>query len=486
MFIFFALLFIAEWFAVIVLVVVFGALGFAEMARADSSPKNAGSPIADQSSARMMRWHVVAAILVIGNGLVISYTLACTIADSNACWDVGGRTASSLQYAFSEVVLLLLTIPALFGPMYAVRLHRHGIRAAELIGLGLVLLPFNLYAVPSLFDTGTAPDSLLVVAIAGLVLFALGAALPRHWVKTLVLSTSCVAMLIALSDAVGPANPVWLLAAIAMGYTIFRAEWKHLESAPSATVRVFAPPESQNTVANEARTAWSDTTKRIVMWIAINVACLVGLWLAWRIGFGSAGSAPATVYALVALAIAAIGAVATVLLPMLFGRARLDIDHGTATFVFVLVAAVVMHLIAVPPVEKDSYIASSGAVQLWKPVLGVFACVGAFGITVTTLTGRERQIRPFMMGIILPAAILLPSDSLFVSLREDSFIVWTQRLLETGLTATILAIMWYVFGPGRRTVSNPMGAVPQFEHEPSASTDSIRFESTGNAVTDAR
>ena len=353
MFIFFALLFIAEWFAVIVLVVVFGALGFAEMARADSSPKNAGSPIADQSSARMMRWHVVAAILVIGNALVTSYWLACTVADSNMCWGIGGRTASSLQYAFSEVVLLLITVPALFGPMYAVRLHRLGIRAADLIGLGLVLLPFNLNAIPSLFDMGTAPDSLLVFAIAGVVLFASGIGLPRHWAKTLVLSTSCVAMLIALSDAVGPANPVWLLAAIAMGYTIFRAEWKHLASAPSATVRVFAPPpESQYTVPNESRSAWSDTTKRTVMWIAINVACLVGLWLAWRIGFGSAGSTPATVYALVALAIAAIGAVATVLLPMLFGRARLDIDHGTATFVVVLVAAVVMHLIAVPPVEK--------------------------------------------------------------------------------------------------------------------------------------
>ena len=451
MFFVLAFLFIAEWFGIIVLVVLFGALGFAEMARADSSPKNAGLPTAVQSSARMMRWHVVAAILVIGNGLVISYGLACTIADSNTCWDVGGRTASSLQYAYSEAVLLLIVVPALFGPMYAVRLHRHGVRAAELIGLGLSLLPFNLYAIPSLLDSGTAPDSLLAVAIAGVVLFALGIALPRHWAKTLVLSTSCVAMLVALSDAVGPTNPVWLLAAIAMGYTIFRAEWKHLESLPSATVQVFAPPpESQNTVANEARTAWSDTTKRIVMWIAINVACLVGLWLVWRIGFGSAGSAPATVYALVALAIAAIGAWATVLLPMLFGRARLDIDHGTASFVVVLVAAVVMHLIAVPPVEKDSYIASSGAVQLWKPVLGVFACLGAVGITATTLTGRERQIRPFMMGIILPAAFLLPSDSLFVALRDDSLTAWTQRLIETGIIVIILAIMWYVFGPGRR------------------------------------
>ena len=315
------------------------------------------------------------------------------------------------------------------------------------------MLPFNLYAIPSLFDTETAPDSLLVFGIAGLVLFALGLALPRHLARTLVLSTSCVAMLIALSDSVGPANPVWLLAAIAMGYTIFRAEWKHLASAPSATVRVVAPPPAlQNAIANESRTAWSDTAKRTVRWIAINVACIVGLWLVWRVGFGAAGSAPATVYALVGLTVAAIGALSTALLPMVFGRARLGIDHGTATFVVVLVAAVVMHLIALPPVEKDSYIASSGAVQLWKPVLGVFACIGAFGIAVTTLTGRERQIRPFMMGIILPAAILLPSDSLFVVLREDSLITWTQRLIETGIVVGILAIMWYVFGPGRRRV----------------------------------
>ena len=448
-----AFLFIAEWFAVIVLVVLFGVLGFAEMARADSSPKHAGLPAAVQSSARMMRWHVVAAILVIGNVLVISYGLACNVADSNVCRDIGAIAPSSLPYALSEVVLLLLTVPALFGPMYAVRLHRQGIRAAELIGLGFVVLPFNLYAIPPLFDTETAPDSLLVFGIAGLVLFALGLALPRHLARTLVLSTSCVAMLLALSDSVGPANPVWLLAAIAMGYTIFRAEWKHLASAPSATVRVVAPPPAlQNAIANESRTAWSDTAKRTVRWIAINGACIVGLWLVWRVGFGSTGSAPATVYALVGLTVAAIGALATALLPMVFGRARLDFDHGTATFVVVLVAAVVMHLIALPPVEKDSYIASSGSVQLWKPVLGVFACIGAFGIAVTTLTGRERQIRPFMVGIILPAAILLPSDSLFVVLREDSLIAWTQRLIETGIVVAILAIMWYIFGPGRRRV----------------------------------
>ena len=118
--------------------------------------------------------------------------------------------------------------------------------------------------------------------------------------------------------------------------------------------------------------------------------------------------------------------------------------------------------------------------------MGAFACIGALTIALTTLTGRERQIRPLMIATVLPAALLLPSDSFFTFIREDTLIVWAQRLLETGITVTILAIMWYVFGPGRRTVSGSADAVPQVERESSALTDPSRYESTGNAVMDER
>lgn len=469
MFFVIAFLFIAEWFGIIVLVVLFGALGFIEMARTDRRPRKRALPSPDAprpdearwypaiekrrppspdlSSPRMTRWHIIAAALMIGSVLMPSFQLACRLTTSDTCLTELGGPFELLGFAFTEVFLWSITLPALYGPMYAVRLHRNRFRAPELIGLGLCLLPVTLLVITS-FVLGIDPESTLAVGIAGVILFPLGLALPGRMAKALVLTTASIAMLVALSDFVGPANPVWLLAAIAMGYTVFRAEWKHLVEASRASDQLLSPVVTAPDAGEESKRPELSHAARTVTFVVVNIACIVALWQVLRIGFGADESAPAAVFALAGLAIAACGALLTTLVPTAFGRARLDVDHAAATFVVVLVAAVVMHLIATPPVMIDSYLGMSTG---WKPVLGTFACIGALTIALTTLTGRERQIRPFMMGIILPAAFLLPSDSFFTFLlREDTLLVWSQRLLEAAITATILAIMWYVFGPGRR------------------------------------
>ena len=479
MFFVLAFLFIAEWFGIIVLVVLFGALGFIEMARTDRHPRKRGlpspdapspdearwypaiekraPPSADMRSPRMTRWHIIAAILVIGSALMSSYWLACNLATSDRCSEVHGGPLQVLGIVFFELSLWLLTVPALYGPMYAVRLYQDRVRAPELIGLGLCLVPVTLVTI-TLFQPGLLdPESTLAVGVVGVVLFPLGLALPRRRTKVLVLSTSCIAMLIALSDVVGPVNAAWLLAAIAMGYTVFRAEWKHSVKVSRASDQLPAPIATTQNAGEESKRPELSHAARTVTFIVVNIACIVALWQVLRIGFGAHESAPAAVFALAGLAIAACGTLLTTLVPTAFGRARLDVDHAAATFVVVLVAATVMHLIASPPVMIDSYLGMSTG---WKPVLGTFACIGALSIALTTLTGRERQIRPFMMGIILPAAFLLPSDSFFTFfLREDTLLVWSQRLLEAVITATILAIMWYVFGPGRRR-EQEMSGVP--------------------------
>ena len=456
MIIVFAILFIAEWFAVIALVVLFGALAFAEMARADPSPWKRGHPSPDMPSPRMTRWHIVAAVLLIGSVLMFSFELACNVATSASCGAMLGGPLQGFGIVFTEVELWFIALAALYGPMYAVRLHRHRVWAAEFIGLGVCVLPAALLNITSI-DLATDPSYVLAFGIAGVVLFPFGLALPVRRAKVLVLLTSCVALLIALSEAVGPANPVWLLTAIAMGYTVFRAEWQHLAEASPASDRLPAPDVPTPNAGNVSKRAELSTAMRTVTFIAVNLACVVALWFVWRIGFGAEGTAPAAIFALAGLSIAAIGAALTTLVPAAFGHARLDIDHAIATFVMVLVAAVVIHLIGTPPVMIDSYFGMSTG---WKPVLGTFACIGALAIALTTLTGREHQIRPFMMGIILPAAFLLPSDQLFTFIQEDTMLVWTQRLVETGITAIILAIMWYVFGPGRRRESEQIGTIP--------------------------
>ena len=459
----------------IVLFAPFGVLALAEMVRAAQSPGREGLPRLDPPSPNMTRWHIVATILAIGSVLIPLIELTLNVGAT--------RSSPGLAFGLAEASLWFATLTALFGPMYAVRLHRQRMQAAGLIGFGLSMLSVTMLIVTT-FDRGADSEFLVALAIAGAILFPLGIAVPRSIAKTPILASSCVVMLIAISDVVSPGNFSWLLAMLAMGYIVFRAEWKRMLAAratgPSAAGIGVNTDPSQGPLGR-----WGALTLRAVTFIVVNVACVVAILVVWRIGFGGDDSAPAVIFALVGLAIAAIGAVLTTLAPILLGQRRSGIDHAAATFVVLLAIATVMYLIAAPQV--DGYASGTSAyAQLWKPVLGTFACFGALVIVLTTLTGRLQQIRPFMIAIVLPAAFLLPSDSFFTFLRDDTLIVWAQRLIEAGITATMLGLMWYVFGPGRRTTSGPTGAIPQVEREPSASTDSTGFESTGNAVTDER
>ena len=95
------------------------------------------------------------------------------------------------------------------------------------------------------------------------------------------------------------------------------------------------------------------------------------------------------------------------------------------------------------------FCASAGA-QLWNPVPRFFACLGAFATAFTTLSGKARQVRPFMVATVIPAAFLLPSAAFFTFVPDDQTAAWLERAIEAGITMVMLSLMWYVFGPGRR------------------------------------
>lgn len=451
----YTLLIVADSMAFLVLFVPFGVLALAETVCKEPWHAWELSTRAEQTVARMTRWHIVAAILTIASALIIPLRLALDIVVGDT--DSATETRSSPDYAIPliEATLWLVSLSAVFGPMYAVRLHIQRVHGAELIGLGMCLFPATLLAI-TFFELGSVPTFLLVFGIVGIVLFPLGTVIPGRWVKTVVLTSACAAMLVALADFSIAANPVWLFAAIAMGYTVFRAETKQLFMVRLANFQADATA----TLAIPTRVTWSTSKFRAVAFLAVNIVCVLALLLTWRIGLGTDASLQAVVFALVAMLIAAMGALTTALVPMAFGHSRLEIDYAASTFVLAVTTASVLHLIATP--EVGSGARGPEAAQIWKPVLGTFACAGALTIALTTLTGRVRQIRPLMIVIVLPAVLLLPSDSFFTFIREDTLIVWAQRLLETGITAIILGLMWYVFGPGRRRSIPP---VPRAQRE---------------------
>ena len=472
------LLLLAESALFIILFLPFGVLAYAEIARREPWQADRVLPGSDQPGARMTRWHIVAAIFVILSAIIIPIRHIVGLASSGSL--AVTELPPVLDLSLIEVSLWLVTLSALYGPMYAVRLHSQGVHGAVLIGLGLCLFPATLLAVTSL-ELVPGPVSALAFGVVGTILFPLGTVMPGRRVRTVALTFACVMMLIALSDFASPANPVWLLAAIAMGYTVFRAESKHLFMAHLA--KMHAAGRSVLTLPKRA--PWKNSKFRTVLFLVVNLACVLALFLTWLIVFGPEESLPAAVFAVAAMSIAAAGALLTALAPTAFGHSRSEIDQAATTFVVVLAAASVVHLSAAPRVEGWVF-GDSQLAQLWKPVLAVCAVGGALAIAYATLSGWLVQTRPLMIAIVLPAASLLPSDSFFTFLPEDPLKLWDLRLIETGITVIILAIMWYVFGPGRRTVSKPMGAAHQVESESSASTDLTRIESTANSVTDAR
>ena len=95
---------------------------------------------------------------------------------------------------------------------------------------------------------------------------------------------------------------------------------------------------------------------------------------------------------------------------------------------------------------------TSASAQFWKPALGSFAGLGASVVAYTTLTGKARQVRPFMVATVIPAAFVLPSAGFFAFVPDDPATAWLERAIEAGITMAMLSLMWYVFGPGRRRV----------------------------------
>ena len=446
-FVYFGLLFV-EWLALVALFVPFGALVLAESAGAGRIWRRKGVTGKVPPDKRMTWWHVAAAILLLGSTLTVLTSLACegvrVFSCSNGKWVL----------PLAETSLWIWTLSALYGPMYAVRLSQQNVRAAVFIGLGVCLLPSTFWWTPAI-GIDFEPAISTAFAVAGAVLFLLGLTVKITRVKTAILALACVIMLLALAEVSGPWNPLWVLAAFAMGYAVFRAESRHESTMSFPTVEVPAQVASEPSSPMTSGRVLRFDSNRTFAFIVVNAACILALWLIWRTWFG-ADESIAAVFALVGLATATAGALLTTLVPMVFGQTRLDVDYAIAAFFAVFVAAVAMHLIGAPLVAVEGDL---GVEAGWKPALIAFASLGAFGIAVTTFTGKVRQIRPFMVAMVLPAAFMLPSDALFDFQREYATIVWVQRLSETAITVTLLAIMWYVFGPGRRRKSEQTEAV---------------------------
>ena len=448
--------------AFVVLWLPFGFVTVAQLVSAASSPGKEGLPNSDYSVGRSKRWHIAAVCLVACTALVSGVRYAITSDTAVSSLASAVDAGLPIDFVLTEALLWLVVGSAVYSFFYLGRLHQNGVRHAEFLWFGVCVIPATIFALFTftpgefLFDsTSTAGgfDGIPVVGATGIVLCLVAVLIPRGVLKVCIWTLSCVAILVALSYLVGPSNPVWLFAMIAAGYAAYRIEWKAaLRARPtSAHTKSHVDFGTEPQHATEASSESPTTVRRTVVFLAVLTVAVSALVLVAGNGPILNGTLPAVFVALLSLTIAAVGAAAAAIASTALGVRGSRIDDAAATFVVLVAAASIIHLIGAPEVEGVMF-GTSASAQFWKPVLGSFAGLGASVVAYTTLTGKARQVRPFMVATAIPAAFVLPSAGFFAFVPDDTATAWLERAIEAGITMAMLSLMWYVFGPGRRRV----------------------------------
>ena len=448
--------------AFVVLWLPFCILTVAQLVRAASSPGKEGLPNWEYSVGNLKRWHIAAVCLVASTALVSGVRYAVTSDPAASSFVSAVDSGGNIEFAFLEVLIWLVVGSCVYSFFYLGRLHQNGVRYAEFLWFGVCVIPATIFALSSftpgefLFDpTSDAGgfDGIPVVGVAGAALYLVALLIPRGVLKVCIWTLSCGAILVALSFLVGPWNPVWLFVMIAAGYAAYRIEWKAALRAGKASghERSHGDFGTDPQQATKASSGSATPVRRKVVFLTVLTVSTIGLVLVSGSGPILNGTVPAVFVALLSLTIAAMGAAATVITSAAISARCSRIDVAAATFVVLSAVASIIHLIGAPEVEGVMF-GTAASNQFWKPVLGFFASLGAGVIAFTTLTGKARQVRPFMVATVIPAVFLLPSAGFFAFVPDDPATAWLERAIEAGITMVMLSLMWYVFGPGRRRV----------------------------------
>lgn len=434
----------------IVLSLPFGILTVAQLVRAASAPGKEGLPKDGGQVGDMRRWHLVAVCLVTLATAISVTRFAIDSQTTVGSFDLTVDMFNGIQLALAEISLWLVVGSYVFSFFYLNRLRRNGKAYAEFLWFGACVIPAAGFAL-SILATGDDFGNVVLVGVAGVVAFCAALLMPGGVPKVVVWTASCAALLIAMSDIVGPWNSAWLFVVIAAGYATYRMEWKSAVQVSEERAR------SGNAPGEDAKPARNSeaSSPRSVVFLSVFAAGVLAMVLLSGSGPVISGAVPSEFVALISLAIAATGAVLTAIAVTVAGARWTRVDDAAAMFIVLLAVASVIHLIGAPRIDGGLY-GAAVSTQYWKPVLGFYAVLGAGVVAFTTLTGKARQVRPFMVAIVIPAAFLLPSAELVPGELENAAIWWWQRVIEAGITLAMLSLMWYVFGPGRRRAPTPL------------------------------
>ena len=341
-------------------------------------------------SAGLRRWHIAAAVTALGFPILFGARLAydsvgspgCGGSSYWGCWVHGGLLELSLQF-------LLLSIPVAL--LYLDRLRANGVANAEFIAFAVWSVPRAPSALTLLQDGfDLVIVCAMVVGYAGIVVALVmraSAARTAIWVFASVV----ILLVISAGMLEYPLGITFdaTLSAFAIGYGIYRIEWKRRVEASALTH--LAAVGMETTAMFRAKLANPDRL-----------------------------------------------------------RIRYDRDRLSLAAAF---AITLLTIVAVARLIQFGQPVSDGASvdYVLMPAVVVIALAASTLMILTTISGVALQLRPFLAGLMWPALISLSAGRVYGFTGTEPFNTGLPFVLGAAATTVcVLWMMWYVFGPGRR------------------------------------
>ena len=246
-----AFLVIAENGFLLPVVLPFCAVIAVQLIRAARLPGREGLPKADLLPRSMRRWHLAAVVSVVATSAVWVIQRVLTEYVFTGCGLFEGSVPCWVVFVLLDLSFVAAVATTVFSVLYLGKLRVAGYRHGEFLAFGALVIPMAVaWAALQVFAADVESDWVnisgspfaLVSGLVGVVMFALLLVWNGGRMKTWLLASASFLLLISISTANQPWNPLGMFAAVVVGYAIYRIEWKRTLAATEATAAL----ESRN------------------------------------------------------------------------------------------------------------------------------------------------------------------------------------------------------------------------------------------------
>ena len=232
-----AFLVIAENGYLLPVVLPFCAVIAVQLIRAARLPGREGLPKSEVPARSLRRWHVAAVVAVVATSSIWVVQRVLTEYVFAGCGLLEGSVPCWVVFVLLDLSFVAVVATTVFSVLYLGKVRIAGFRHGEFLAFGTLVIPMAVaWAGIQVIAAEVRPDWVEVsgssFALACGALGSVAWVLLLCWnggrVKTWLLALASLLMLVSISGANQPWNPLAMFAAVTVGYAIYRIEWKRM------------------------------------------------------------------------------------------------------------------------------------------------------------------------------------------------------------------------------------------------------------------